>query len=60
MWKNVSSPRQGPLSDMKNRAKTRFKGAMRVIRNIEDLLRKESIVKKLLCKITKVFGKKLS
>ena len=53
MWKNAGCPRQGPLSDMKNRAKARFKGAMRFIRNNEDALRKES----LLCKNDKAFWK---
>ena len=28
MWKNVSSPEQGPLLDKENRAKPSFKGAM--------------------------------
>ena len=46
MWKNAGSPRQGPLSDMKNRAKARFKDAMRFIRSNEDALRKESLAKK--------------
>ena len=41
MWKSAGSSRQGPLSDMKNRAKTRFKGAMRYTRSNEDALRKE-------------------
>ena len=59
MWKNTSSPRQGPLSDMKNRAKTRFKGAMRFIRSNEDALRKESLAKKLLCINDKAFWKEI-
>ena len=50
MWKNAGSPKQGSLSDMKNRAKARFKGAMRFIRSNEGALRKESLAKKLLCK----------
>ena len=50
MWINASSPRQCQLFDMKNRAKARFKGAMRFIRSNEDALRKESLTKKLLCK----------
>ena len=45
---NAGSPRQGPLSDMQNRAKARFKGAMRFIRSNEDALRKKSLAKKLL------------
>ena len=45
MWKNAGCPRQGPLSDIKNRAKARFKGAMRFIRSNEDALRKESLAK---------------
>ena len=59
MWKNAGSPRQGPLSDMKNRAKARFKGAMRFIRSNEDALRKESLAKKLLCKNDKAFWKEI-
>ena len=47
------------LFDMKNRAKARFKGAMRFIRNNEDILRKESLAKKLLCKNDKVFWKEI-
>ena len=46
MWENAGCPRQGPLSDMKNRAKARFKGAMRFIRSKEDALRKEPLAKK--------------
>ena len=48
MWKNACCPRQGPLSDMKNRAKARLKDALRFIRSNEDALRKESLAKKLL------------
>ena len=59
MWKNAGSPRQVPLSDMKNRAKARFKGAMRFIRSNEDALRKESLAKKLLCKNDKAFWKEI-
>ena len=58
-WKNAGSPRQGPLSDMKNRAKARFKGAMRFIRSIEDALRKESLTKQLLCKNDKAFWREI-
>ena len=53
LWKNEGNPRQGLLFEMKNRAKARF------IRMNEDALRKESLAKKLLCKKTKHFGKKL-
>ena len=59
MWKNAGSPRQGPLYDMKNRAKARFKGAMTFIRSNEDALRKESLAKKLLCKNDKAFWKEI-
>ena len=44
---------------MKNRAKARFKGAMRCIRCNEDALRKDSLAKKLLCKNDKVFWKEI-
>ena len=47
------------LFDMKNRAKATFKGAMRLIRNNEDILGKESLAKKLLCKNDKVFWKEI-
>ena len=44
---------------MKNRAKARFKGAMRFIRSHEDSLRKDSLAKKLLCKNAKEFWKEI-
>ena len=53
------SSRQDMLFDMKNRAKARFKGAMKFIRNNEDIRRKESLAKKLLCKNYKVFWKEI-
>ena len=59
LWKNAGSPRQGLLFEMKNRAKARFKGAMRFIRRNEDSLRKESLAKKLLCKNDKAFWKEI-
>ena len=59
LWKNCGSPRQGMLFDIKNRAKVRFKGAMRFIRNNENILRKESLAKKLLCKTDKVYWKEI-
>ena len=59
LWKNEGSPRQGLLFEMKNRAKARFKGAMRFIRRNEDALRKESLAKKLLCKNDKAFWKEI-
>ena len=59
LWKDSGSPRQGELFDMKNRAQARFKGAMRFIRSHEDLLRKDSLAKKLLCKNDKEFWKEI-
>ena len=56
---SLMSPRQGELFDMKNRAKARFKGAMRFIRSHEDSLRKDSLAKKLLCKNDKEFWKEI-
>ena len=56
-WKNEGSPRHGLLFEMKNRAKSRFKGAKRFIRRNDDALRKESLVKKLLCKTDQAFWK---
>ena len=44
---------------MKNRAKARFKGAMRFIRSHENSLRKDSLAKKLLCKNDKEFWKEI-
>ena len=44
---------------MKNRAKARFKGAMRFIRSHEDSLRKDFLAKKLLCKNDKEFWKEI-
>ena len=44
---------------MKNRAKARFKGAMRLIRCNEDALRKDSLAKTLLCKNDKAFWKEI-
>ena len=54
--KNEGSPRQGLL---KNRAKARFKGAMRFIRRNEDALRKESLAQTPLCKNDKAFWKEI-
>ena len=59
LWKNEGSPRQGLLFAMKNRAKARFKGAMRFIGRNEDALRKETLAKKLLCKNDKAFWKEI-
>jgi len=50
IWKNAGCPRQDKLSNMKNRGKARFKGAMRVIRSNEVALRTEFLAQKLLCK----------
>ena len=55
--KNEGSPRQGLLFEMTNRAKARFKGAMRFISRNEDALRKESPAQKLLCQNDKAFWK---
>ena len=61
MWKDSGSPRQGELFNMKNRAKARFKGAMRFIRCNEDALRKDSLAKKNCCvKMIRLFGRKSS
>ena len=38
LWKNEWSPRKGLLFEMKNIAKSRFKGAMRFLKRIEDAL----------------------
>ena len=59
LWTNEESPRQGLLFEMKNRAKARFKGAMRFIRRNEDAFRKESLAQKLLCKHDKAFWKEI-
>ena len=50
LGKDSGSPRQGELFDMKNRAKGKCKGAMGFIRSHDNLLRKDSLAKKLLCK----------
>ena len=47
LWRDSGSPRQGMLFDMKNRTKTRFNGAMRFIKNIEDTRKKNSLARKL-------------
>ena len=62
MWKDSGSPRQGELFNMKNRAKARFKGAMRFIRCNEDALRKDSLAEKNYCcvKMIRLFGRKSS
>ena len=44
---------------MKNRTKTRFKGAMRFIKNNEDTLKKDSLARKLLSKNDKEFWKEI-
>ena len=50
LLKDSGSPRQGELFDMKNHTKAMFKSVMRFIRSHGDLLRKDSLAKKLLCK----------
>ena len=45
LLKDSGAPRQGELFDMKN-----LKSVMRFIRSHGDLLRKDYLVKKLLCK----------
>ena len=55
--KNEGSPRQGLLFEMTNRAKARFKGAMRFISRNEDALRKESPAQNFCVKMTKAFWK---
>ena len=60
LWKDSGSPRQGELIDMKNRAKARFKGAMRFIRSHEDSLRKYSLAKHFYVKMINNSGRRLN
>ena len=54
LWKNEGSPRQGLLFEMKNRAKARFKGAMRMH------LGRNHLPKTFCVKMTRHFVKKLN
>ena len=60
LWNDSGSPRQGELFDMKNRAKARFKGAMRFIRSHEDSLRKDSLAKNFYVKMIRNSGRRLN
>ena len=59
VWKDSGGSRHGVLFDVKNRAKARFKSAMRFLKRNEDSLRKDSIAKKLLSKNDKEFWKEI-
>ena len=47
MWVNAGKPRQGPVYDLHVKSKTRFKYALRFIKNNENILRKEALAKEL-------------
>ena len=47
MWINAGKPRQGPVHDQHVKCKSRFKYALRFIKNNENMLRKEALAKKL-------------
>ena len=47
MWMNAGKPRQAPISELHVKSKARFKYALRLIRNNENILRKEALAKKL-------------
>ena len=47
IWINAGKPRQGPVHDQHVKCKSRFKYALRFIKNNENKLRKEALAKKL-------------
>ena len=47
MWINAGKPRQGPVHDLHGKFKSRFKYALRFIKNNENMLRKEALAKNL-------------
>ena len=47
MWINDGKPRQGPVHDLHVKCKSRFKYALRFIKNNENMLRKEALSKNL-------------
>ena len=47
IWINAGKPRQGPVHDQHVKCKSRFKYALRFIKNNENMLRKEALAKKL-------------
>ena len=47
MWINASEPRQGPVYDLQVKCKSRFTYALRFIKNIEYMLRREALAKNL-------------
>jgi len=60
LWKNICCPKQGSLFNINNRAKARFKDAIRYPGRNDGALRKNHLPKSRLVKMTKHFGKKLS
>ena len=47
LWRNAGQPRQGPLHELHEKTKVRFKYALRFITKNEKQLRKEALAKKL-------------
>ena len=47
MWSNAGKPRQGLVHDLHVKCKSRFKYALRFIKNNENMLRKEALAKNL-------------
>ena len=47
MWTNAGKPRQGPVYDLHVKCKSRFKYALRFIKNNENMLLKEALAKNL-------------
>lgn len=59
VWKDSGKPRHGDVFEMKRRANARFKYALRYISNHEEVLRRESLARKLLNKNPKEFWKEI-
>ena len=60
MWINAGKPRQGPVHDLHVKCKSRFKYALRFIKNNENMLRKEALAKNLADIIPKAFWSEIN
>ena len=55
IWCEVGKPRQGPVFELRKRSNARFKYALRFIKSNEEVMRKDSLAKKLAGKSPKAF-----
>ena len=57
-WCNNGKPRQGWIFDMMHQTRSQFKYALRMVKNNENVLRRESLANKLSCSNPNTFGKR--